>query len=79
MNDAGTQQLLTGSAVTESYQLGSTLSRMTRESVVSNTGNYKGMELDKDDNLFNPDGTFGVSKDTKMQINPNGVNFKLGY
>lgn len=79
LNNASAQQLLTGNPTQHGYEAGAGFSGMVRESATPNTGSYRRVELDKEDNLFNPDGTLGVSKDTKMQINPNGVNFKLGY
>ena len=35
--------------------------------------------LDNDTSRLNQDGTVGITKDTKMQVNPNGVTLKLGY
>lgn len=81
LSDAESQKFIadTSAANNKMYYSGNNITSNELQLHESVAKNAQHMLLEKENNLFNPDGTLGVTKDTKMQINPNGVNFNMGY
>lgn len=81
LSDAESQRFIadTSAMNNKTYYSGNNVVSSEFQSNESGVKNTQHMLLEKENNLFNPDGTLGVTKDTKMQINPNGVNFNMGY